>query len=634
MKHTANNLMLFRKNFNHLYHFIRNRDRNEEDYRIIPTRSGYPNLEIKLENQQASSLYSKYDPIYETEQWIGKSLAEISETKNIFLYGFGLGYHLERIIEHFPDKLIYVIEPDVEVVLAAMEARDLSAILKHPNIAVFAIGKDTLTLYNFAAAVSQKVTDSFTTLYIPAYTKRYAQEADAFTKVFHSVVLNDRTNLLTQSFFKQEWPENIMLNLAKTVNGRSVHDLQNEFEDYTVFVVGSGPSLDADIEYIKQMQNKALIFAAGSSTRALLKYGIRPHLIVSIDGNEKNYEVFKDLDLKGIPMVYASYVKYKIVDDLKDDLYHVFIGSDSITSYIMDIQETTKQFFTTASVTGTVIQLAAMLGCKKMVLIGQDLSYPGEEIYSSSVDHFDSEEIGNLRKTAIEMVENVRGGQNPTSKPMRNTLENIEMLVAAFGNEIEFINTSQIGAKITGTRNQNIAEIAAELMNESALEDMSPERFRIFMKDKTKEYSEEKKNEVRAAMKKVSQEIKRIYETTLTDIVKQLDLIKIQIEKGQEKQLPMLLNRINELWGKLTSHKLFDPVIGFIFQAEISIYSRYISMILRADNNFKKSELVVAHLGKLVTAMYQVLPRFEFLVNTALERMEQEASLKQGETYV
>ncbi|GIQ62827.1 hypothetical protein PACILC2_13950 [Paenibacillus cisolokensis] len=274
----------------------------------------------------------------ETVRWLEMNAEQIGQSKHILVYGFGLGYHIERVIEQYPDRTVHIMEPDIEVFLAAIEARDLTHIFNYPNIGIFGLGNDALTNVQFAQSVKTYIVDSFCSLFVPAYLRLYADEVSGFTKVFREMVLSERTNYATQILFKREWPENIVKNLPKTFEGRHLRNLQGYFRDMPALIVGSGPSLDQDLERIRQLQDHVPIFAAGSSIQGLLDKGIKPHMIVSIDGSEKNYEVFQDLDVSDIPFVYASYIKHKIIKELNSNLYHVFMSSDTITSHLFNMK--------------------------------------------------------------------------------------------------------------------------------------------------------------------------------------------------------------------------------------------------------------------------------------------------------
>lgn len=618
-KYTADNLMLMRKYFNNLYHLVRNQERDQINYLLMLTRSELPGLEIKKEDV-SSLMYSKYDPMREAEAWVEKLAEAVDNVQHIFVYGFGLGYHVERLIAKYPDKYIHILEPNLEIMLAAIEARDLSAILKHKNIGIFAIGNDQLTNTLFVNQLTSYLSKSFHAAFMPYYIKYYSEEVSSISSMLRAAVVSNRTNYATQLFFKHEWPENILMNIEKIINTRPITLLKSKLKEFPAIVVGSGPSLDEDIEYLRKYQNKAIIIAAGTSIQALLNHGIKPHIVVSMDGSDKNYEAFKDLDLTGITFVFAAYLKHKIFEHLTslEDVYHCFIDTDSITKYLLDVKDKSLLFHSTASVTGTVIQLAAYLGVKNILFTGQDLSYPGNIVYASQVDHFSESENQRTIDRAKEEVINVAGGKNPTTKVMRNTLENIESLIMIYGKQIEFINTSRTGARIKGTKEIPFSQVEDIV----AFCDLTPEQLRARIKRDTAPYSAYEKERIFSRLENTYSELKLLKENDLKDALQELDVLKKKLEQKNEKAVENCLIQLNKLWQKIVESFTFAPVFGMVVQSHITIYKRFLPEILREQNIIKRGELVLEHLGALLVAIHKQTPQILDLMDRVLKKIK------------
>lgn len=618
-KHTADNLMLVRKYFNNLYHLIRNRERDLQKYSLVATRSGLHNLEIN-HGSTASLMYSRYNPWNEAEIWAEKSRESIGDSQHIFIYGFGLGYHVEQLIDKYPDRYIHILEPEVDIMLAALESRDLSKIFKHGNIGVFAIGKDELTSMLFVNNLTTQLFKSFHSVYSPYYLSNYSEEISKVNTLFRASVISERTNHSTMKLFKNEWPENILLNLKHLLNTRSLDSLKGKLNEYPAIVVGSGPSLNTDIDYLRKYQDKAIIFAAGSSIQALLNQGVRPHIVVSIDGSEKNYEAFKDMNLTSIPFVFGSYLKNRILEDMQsqEDVYHCFIATDTITSHLMNIKDKSRLFQSTASVTGIVMQLAAYLGTKTIVLVGQDLSYPGNVVHAAQVDHFTDEEKKKFVSFAKEEVVNVQGGKNPATKSMMNTLENIEHLIAAYSNRIEFINTSRIGARIKGTEEIPFEHIESKVR----FHEITPDQVRQFMKEKTSPYSTHEQEQVYNRLLKCKDELLSFKEIWLKDAIEELDLLKKRLGQRNEVGVEKSLISINSVWEKIVGSFVFDPIFGIVVQSQIMIYKRYVPEILREQHMLKRGELVLDHLGALIVAIHEQTPIVIELMESVLKKLK------------
>ena len=59
--------------------------------------------------------------------------------------------------------------------------------------------------------------------------------------------------------------------------------MKGEFPDIPFVLVGAGPSLDESIEFLKSVQDKAIIISSNSPYRKLINSGIRPHMVVTAD---------------------------------------------------------------------------------------------------------------------------------------------------------------------------------------------------------------------------------------------------------------------------------------------------------------------------------------------------------------
>lgn len=618
LKYAADNLMLMRKNFNKLYHLVRNRERNWNNYVLTTTRSGLPGLEI-IRDGLSSLLYSKYDPMREAESWIVKMEGTVRDVQHIFVFGFGLGYHLEQIIAKYPDKYIHILEPDIEIMLAAIESRDLSSILGHKNIGIFAIGNDQLTKMLFVNELTSYLTKSFYAAYLPFYVKHFSEAVSNISSLFKAAVIQDRTNYATRSFFKLEWPDNIIRNIEYLLRTKPIFNLKGKLRDYPAIVVGSGPSLDADIEYLRRYQDKAIILSAGTSIQALLSRGIKPHIVVSIDGSEKNYEAFKDQNLSGIPFVYTSYIKHKILENLPslEDVYHCLIETDTISRYILDVRDQAL-FHSTSSVTGTVIQLAIYLGVKNIVLTGQDLSYPGNVVYASQVDHFSETEKQRTLDRAKEEVINVAGGTNRTSKAMKNTLENIEALVMIYGNDVSFINTSRIGARIKGTNEVPFSQIDSIV----DFHDLSHKQVTEMFRRETISYTSSEREKFKVRLQKTYDELVMLKEGDMKIVLQKLDVLKSKLAQRDEKATENCLIQINASWQNILNSFAFAPVYELVIQSHISIYKRYLPEILREQNMLRRGELVLEHLGALLVAIQEQTPQIIGLMERVLKKIK------------
>lgn len=615
--YTVDNLLFLRKEYPNIYHAVRNIERNAQQYVISNTRSDRPTLAYFKSPDEALYLHSKYDPIREAEKWAQQ--VQVDKHDHILIYGMGLGYHIEKLMEKYPQKKIYLYEPDKEVMLAAMESRDLTKLFGHPNLISFGIGSEYVVRRQFILMVVKQFADSFTFLPLPIYEKGYKEEVATFTEDLAKLVLEYRGNLQTTYQFQMQWTENILKNYPYVLKSASVSCLQSQFHDVTAVVVGSGPSLDMDFDYLKKISHHALIICAGTSAQALLKRGLTPHMIVSMDGGEPNYEAFKDLKCSHIPYVYSPTINYQILAEKELELpFHFFFNIDKISDFLFE-PTPNETFYSTATVTGTAIQLAKQMGCRRIVLVGQDLSYPNDAFYAEGVTHISQAKLQTTIRNADEWIENVQGGHNKTTKKMLNTIRDLELLLTHHMADIEVINTSSIGAKIKGTRSDTLANIYHQVEHHT----LDYEQYISKLKQIRAPYDSGTLRKVQQREALVERELRTIQRSLekIRDLMDRLDH-----ERGQfnSKQVARTLDNIEQLWGPIANLPSFNALIRYSFQAEISIYLRVLPKIQQETDVLKKADLVIKHLGRLTKVIAHRLPSileiFELKRNRQLEQ--------------
>lgn len=92
---------------------------------VAQSRSGHPVPKIG-----ALALHSPYHPEMEGEKFL--SLAPVNKNTALVVFGFGFGYHLEKIVER-PGRVI-VVEPSPAIIKAAFEHRDLTGIIGRADL--------------------------------------------------------------------------------------------------------------------------------------------------------------------------------------------------------------------------------------------------------------------------------------------------------------------------------------------------------------------------------------------------------------------------------------------------------------------------------------------------------------------
>ena len=96
--------------------------------------------------------------------------------------------------------------------------------------------------------------------------------------------------------------ENTFLNLPHLAHAPDVGELKGGLEDIPFILIGAGPSLDESIDFLREVQDKAIIVASNTPYRKLINNGIRPHLVVTADPLSPTLAGFQNITLEGVPL--------------------------------------------------------------------------------------------------------------------------------------------------------------------------------------------------------------------------------------------------------------------------------------------------------------------------------------------
>ncbi|GGG84503.1 motility associated factor glycosyltransferase family protein [Paenibacillus radicis (ex Gao et al. 2016)] len=590
---------------------------DQQHYRVIYSKHGFPNLLLHEEGHDVL-LYSQYDPMNEAQWWADRLASKVESKLNIMIYGLGLGYHLQQYAQAYPNHQLSIYEPDEQILLAGMSAIDLKTLFESCNVTDFVVGENKSLRDRMFFRFLKYMKGDPEIIAISVYDKLKSLDKETFSNDAQYAIVNYYSSLRMYNKYGLEWATNSMNNLAVTLATPSISGMKNKLEGMTAVIVGAGPSLEIDIEYVRELKKHAVIIAAGTTIQSLLHFGVVPHLIVSMDGSEANYNAFKDLSINHIPFLFTPMVKYKIMDEREENLFHVHFTSDVITKGIMALTEKDPIFTTNQSVTGTAIQAAIYMGCTEIVFTGQDLSYPLDQIYASGARHV-SDEIKDLTiKSAVLTVENVKGGLNRTNNSLKTTLADIEELLGK-NPQIPYVNTSENGAKIKHTVWEPMDKVVARLSNNIAI----PDDFLIKQIRDLEGYDERRIRSIRATVYQLPEELKEC-EQLLRRIDQSIEKVQGLSITHPQKAYQAFLS-IDKDWRVVVDSTVFNSLYLMIMRNDLSAFERDLPELANELNLINKSKLIRELMQPLVHKMLEYCPSIMEIVEEAKQRVESRA---------
>ena len=197
--------------------------------------------------------------------------------------------------------------------------------------------------------------------------------------------------------------ENTLKNLIHVADAPDIGELSGAYEDVPFVLVGAGPSLDESIDFLKKIKDKAIIVASNSPFRKLINAGIEPHLVVTADPMAPTLAGFENLNYEhAVPMACPFSAYPEIVSRFSGRIL-TWSTFNPIVDYVKDTlgkKEGTK-ILEKGTVSGCVLDISKLLGCKRVYFVGQDMCvrddgryYSDDTSYSDSGAHYASSNKG------------------------------------------------------------------------------------------------------------------------------------------------------------------------------------------------------------------------------------------------
>ena len=442
---------------------------NDNQYALSNSKSGVPTLLLNLPNGVQKFLHSKYDPLHEASQFID---ANYSNKKIIYiLIGLGLGYHLKVLYKKISanDRII-IFEKNPNIVRLALSQSDFTDILSNPNVSLH-IGvkpnkieeilhknRTNLAIYGYSSINLNSLVEVELNYY-----KLIASEIEQAYKKF-------KIDIDTQAAFSKEFYKNIFTNGKNIIDSPGIISLRNISPNTPAILVSAGPSLDKNISLIKTARNKIIVITVATALKPLLRNNIEPDFVISIDPNEDTIQSF---DTKIIPknlwLIYNPCIPHSI-SSLFNSRKIVMESKIALAKWITDNSEKKGELDNVSSVAHAAFQIARQMGCKPIILVGQDLSFEGKRMHctDSFYNQANQDNIGTDRTLEALEDKKYRGYTPSLTKTLNiygqgaSTTKAMDIYKNQFKKEFDknqtILNATEGGVNIPGALNISLKE--------------------------------------------------------------------------------------------------------------------------------------------------------------------------------
>lgn len=355
----------------------------------------YPSLHFLLRFVEQEPLsFSLHSNNLDVE--IARAFASLSleRLQLLYIYGIGLGYYyfpLEKWLAEDGERELVFIEENINVLRNFLKMDHAYTILKHPQVHIrFNMNPKRWHAF-LEECASEFPVAAFDMMALLSYKKHYNSKFYRMRlKLYRLTTIS--YGVFIENFHYNILFENLCLNCQHLPRAFLGNYLKNQFMDIPAIICGAGPSLSKDIDTLRSLDNRALIFAGGSAITALSNHNICPHFGVAIDPNREEYRCFKAGCAFEMPLLYMSRVSSQIFTTCNGIYGYLYAeGEDLIERWVADNIEVKKVLLQTGlnsealSVTTTCIQIAATFGCNPIIFLGVDLAFTGGQLYVSKI---------------------------------------------------------------------------------------------------------------------------------------------------------------------------------------------------------------------------------------------------------
>lgn len=448
-----------------------------------------------VQENNTYNIFYKEKYIHNIENPLAEANEIFSMAENIpvsihLIYGLGLGY-LFQIASLKSQGSVILYEPDLNVMWLAFTLVDFSNDILKPNVYI------TSTFEELSYAIYQKsgMKNTPTLLSLPSQREFNLEEFENFVRKLQETIGSYALDLkYTQQKF---YPSLKMLiqNIPSLLTELPLVRFKDAYKGKTAVIVSAGPTLDRNIENLKKYRERFILFSVGTAVKTLFANNIKPDFLCIIETYNSSKQV-EGLDLSDVNFITEPYSNPALRKFKYKNIYsHISTNMPVNHFWGETCEEDIEEYLSKGTVSYTALNCARILGCSKLVFVGQDLAYIEGQCYSKDSAYKDlccdfnpdtnkweivakdfekfaqaispsphpiireQTALRRLRNlnASLYYVKGINGDMIPTESVYAAFVKPLQEYTEIY-NDREYINTSLVGAQIDGFENKALEE--------------------------------------------------------------------------------------------------------------------------------------------------------------------------------
>ena len=503
-------------------------------------------------------IHNSQNPLAEANEVF--AMSQNSPVAIHLVYGLGLGY-LFQIASLNSQGTVILYEPDLNILWLAFTLVDFSIDILKKNVYL----TDSFNTVTNIIHEKSGMKNTPVLLSLPSQRELNKESFNILVKKLQDIVGSFSLDL---KYTKQKMYSSLLMllrNLRTLPKEYPLARFKDILKNKTAVVVSAGPTLDRNIETLRKYRNNFVLFTVGTAVKTLYANGIKPNFLCIIETYNSARQV-EGLDLEDVNFITEPHSNPVLRNfKYKNIFSHISANTPTNHFWAEICGEEIEEYWSKGTVSYTALNCARLLGCSKIILVGQDLAYIEGQCYSKdsaykdlicefnkekqkweitakdfekfaqaispSTDARIRERVANDRlknlNASLYYVKGINGDMIPTESVYATFVKPLQEYVQHF-NDRTYINTSLVGAQINGFTNISLEEALSDsepIEDFDLKPDFEYDENKIFNNLRTKmnelKLIEPYINEGKKLTKSLNNEIKR-YRSINADVLKTL----------------------------------------------------------------------------------------------------------------
>lgn len=295
------------------------------------------------------------------------------------VFGLGLGYLFKRFSESSLAKVI-LFEPDLDILRVTLELVDLSEDFAKESIFLLNDKNDLQKTVEKIYVKNTEISLSFLSAYSKMYPDVLKDVADELGFI-KGLMGSGYENLDNKSFI---WAITSLLNFPITMKNNELESLRGKFAGKTAVIVSAGPSLNKNIDVLKQYQDNVVVFTVGAALKEATAHNIKTDFLVMVEHQDCMFQL-AGIDTSDMNFILPSsaFKEFHTLNTKRK--FNYYPNNDFVIKWLSNvIGFSLEDYQNKGTVSLCAVFSAMIMGFSQIIVIGQDLAYTNGNCYSEN----------------------------------------------------------------------------------------------------------------------------------------------------------------------------------------------------------------------------------------------------------